>query len=429
MPVNRKALLLIPVAILLAVVIGFVCYAYWPVDEEEDQFMAARIRSTPAVLDARLAPAIDEFALLLHNELAKGGGNVFYSPLSISTALSMTLAGTKANTRAQLAEFLKTSDLSDELVGDSYHALFNNYNEDPTLTLANMLYSSNKYDLNDEFQQHLVYHYLATAKEVDFGENAAEVTKEINGAVEKVTKGLIKGLIPDGVLNGATALVLVNAVHFKGLWLEQFNANRTSPQDFTAIDGTVSQVPMMSQKAKFKTADHNEIGARSLSMDYKDSNFSMMIVLPNEDKSLLEVERSMVTMKTSLASLLDKAYKSEIRVMFPKFKMEYEIDLKGTLEDMGVKDLVTMGKADLSGMAGNPGDLSVSNILHKAVIEVNEEGAEAAAATAVVAMTRSGVRTYQKPFIVDRPFLFYIVDRETNVPVFAGRYVKPPTAA
>jgi len=412
---------LVPVALLLACVIGYACYAYWPV--EEDNVMAAPVRSSPPILDPKLPSAIGQFSLKLHHELAKGANNLFYSPLSISTALSMTLAGSKGDTRSQLAAFLKTSDLSDDVVGDSYHAIFQNYKKDDSLHSANLLYTSDQFGINKEYQHHLMYHYLATAKQVDFGQSDA-ITAEINGAVETETKGKIKDLIPKGTLDASTAVVLVNAVHFKGFWLEQFNTSNTKPQDFTAIDGTVSKVPMMSQKAKFTSARHDDLGARSLTLDYKDSNLSMLILLPNEDTGLPEVELSLANKVSSLASLMEQGFESDIRVQIPKFSLEYEVELTKTLKAMGVRDLVTQGKADLSGVGGNPGDISVSNVIHKAVIEVNEEGAEAAAATAVVMMTRMGpIR--REPFIADRPFLFFIVDREAQIPIFAGRYVKP----
>jgi len=181
---------------------------------------------------------------------------------------------------------------------------------------------------------------------------------------------------------------------------------------------------MMSQKSKFMTGHHQDLGARSLTLDYKDSNLSMVIVLPNENTGLPEVELALASKVSSLSSLLEETFEGDVLIEIPKFSLEYEVDLTSTLKAMGVSDLVTAGKADLSGVGGQPGDLSVSSVLHKAVIEVNEEGAEAAAATAVIMVLRMGPIA-EEPFIANRPFLFFIFDKETKVPLFAGRYVRP----
>lgn len=418
----NKFLLLIPLVLLVAVVVGYISYVYWP--SEEDSIMSASLRS--AVMDDRLPSSLDQFTCSLHKELASGAGNVFYSPFSVAIALSMTLAGARANTRTQLEALLATQGMDDGMLGDSYHALFNAYEADSSLSSANLMYSSNRLGLRKDFQDHLYYNFLAKAKSVDFATHSKEVTTEINEEVKQQTKGKIEDLIGEGVLNALTSLVLVNAVHFKGEWGSQFNASRTKQEDFTALDGTVAPVPMMSQKATYMNAYHADLDARSLSLDYKDSNFSMLIVLPNAPTGLPSLEEKLGGEK-SIAALLDGARETKLTVKIPKFKLDFEADLKENLRKLGVTDLITMGVADLSGLAGKPGDMHVSSVVHKAVLEVNEEGAEAAAATAVVMMMR--MAPMEPPaFIVNKPFLFFIVDKEKKIPIFGGRFVKPEEA-
>jgi len=419
----NKFLLLIPIVLLLAVVVGYVSYIYWP--SEDSSTMSASLKS--AVLDDRLPPSLDQFTCNLHKELASAAsGNVFYSPFSVAIALSMTLSGARANTRKQLAGLLGTQEMDDNMLGDSYQVLFNEYKADNSLHSANLMYTSNKLQLKPEFQQHLLTKFLARAKSVDFATASKEVTAEINEEVKQQTKGKIEDLIGEGVLNALTSLVLVNAVHFKGQWSSQFNASKTKMEDFTTLDGTVVSVPMMSQKAEYSNAYHEDLDARSLSLDYKDSNFSMLIVLPNEATGLPLLEERLAG--KSIASLLEDGFESKLTVKLPKFKLDFEADLKENLRTLGVTDLITAGEADLSGVAGEPGDMHVSSVVHKAVLEVNEEGAEAAAATAVVMMMRMGPMPTQD-FVVNKPFLFFIVDRQHNIPIFGGRFVKPDVTA
>jgi len=377
-------------------------------------------------LDERLPKALDTFTCNLHNALAEGADNVFYSPFSIAIALSMTLAGSKANTRAQLAEFLGTSQIDDISLGKSYNYLFNKFRGDKSLKWANMMYSSDRLAVNANFQTILRDMYQATAEAVDFVKNSEGVRTTINSDVAKHTNDLIKDLLAPGILNPMTSMVLVNAVYFKGDWKNQFNDSNTMDDEFTTLDGSKVQTPMMNGRKKVDLGYHDDIKARSISMDYE-NDFSMLIVLPNEDSSILEVEKALP--KKGISALISEHFRTEVGLKIPKFKLEFEKNLKETLFKLGVTDLVTEGVADLSGIAGNPGDLSVSDVIHKAVVEVNEKGSEAAAATGIVIMTRSMPVMREQPFHADRPFMFYIYDRDTQVPIFGGRYASPATAS
>jgi len=374
-------------------------------------------------LDDRVARALDSFTCALHTELADGKENVFYSPFSVAVALSMTHAGCRGNTKKQLAELLRTSGVDDGVLASSYKFLFNKFGKDGSLHSANMMYTDQKFAVNPEYQTHLQGEYHATAESVDFVNEAEAARKLINTRVQNETRDKIVDLLPPGVLNEATRLVLVNAVYFKGMWSDPFRVSNTTEMDFTNINGEKVKVPMMSAKRDVMTGTHDDIKARSISLDYS-NGFSMLVVLPNKDSNIETLEKALA--KKTISGIINDSFKTELSIKIPKFKLEYEKSLKGIVAKMGASDLMTAGVADMSGIGGEQGDLYVSDVLHKAVVDVNEEGSEAAAATGVVIMTRMmAVMNRDPPFIADRPFLFFVYDQHTLVPMFAGRYVKP----
>jgi len=380
--------------------------------------------SQAVVMDESVPSAIDHFSRHLHQKLKSTGDNLFYSPFSISVALGMTLMGAKGTTKDQLAAALGLGALENSQISGSFNAIFQKYKNETSLNSANMVYTSDQMILKQNFQQSVSSRFLATVSSVNFATASEEVRVRINGEVEKATKNKIKDLIPEGGLNELTSIVLVNAVHFKGTWVNQFDPTRTIAAPFKLEDGSTRTVQMMKRKAHYRFNDLREHKARTVALDYVNSTFSMLIVLPDEDQSLSTLEDSLLTTEP-LSHLFEGGREMEMMLKMPKFKLTFEDDLVRFLKQMGVSHLVTPGQADLSGVAGNAGDLHVSNIFHKSFIEVNEEGAEAAAATGVVVMLRTARLNFEE-MIVDRPFLFFIFDRQNNIPIFAGKYSKPP---
>ncbi len=219
-----------------------------------------------------------------------------------------------------------------------------------------------------------------------------------------------------GVLDGSTILVLTNAIYFKGTWLKQFDPANTKERDFRAPGGPV-KASMMFQKGKFSYGEADD--AQALEMPYEGERLSMVVVLPKESARLEAVEAKMVA--EGLDPWLERMKPTQVEVLFPRFKAESSLALSGALKQLGM--VKAFGGGDFSGISSG-GGLQISEVIHRAIVEVNEEGTEAAAATGVV-MVRSAVVGPPVQFLADRPFLFAIRDRETGALLFVGRLVQP----
>jgi len=370
-----------------------------------------------------IAAAQNNFTRDLYLALAKGSTeNLFFSPFSIMTAIAMTHTGAQANTMEEIRKVLHLPENKEDIY-DGFHDVVKDIKtpvNEYELRTSNMAYVSDKLALLEEFASVLTNKFHSISKTVNFGASE-EVRSEINQAVEKETNSRIKDLIPTGVLNGLTRMVLVNAVYFKGSWMKQFDEAATKTLPFWTTKDTSVNIPMMYIKDNFRLFHNRDLGAKLLSMDYEGGRLSMVIVLPDEVDGLAAMEDKLATMDLNT---IDKRMGSiKVEVTLPKFKLEESLELSPVLQGMGIKDLFDEGKADLSGIGGTK-DLFVSNVIHKAFLEVNEKGSEAAAATGVVMMTRMMIRE-PPPFKADHPFFFYIRDRRSNLILFSGRYVKP----
>ncbi|XP_050687471.1 leukocyte elastase inhibitor-like isoform X1 [Eriocheir sinensis] len=368
-----------------------------------------------------LAASQNNFTRDLYMKLAAGGsGNLFFSPFSIMTALGMTYAGAGGNTEQEMRSVMHLGEDK-----EASHRAFQDVVSDLKAEVAeyelrtsNMAYVSGHLAVLSEFDNILREKYLSSSKTVDFGKSE-EVRQEINTAVEKETNSRIKDLIPAGMLNSLTRMVLVNAIYFKGFWANQFKKEATRDEDFWTSSTDSVKVPMMHMKEKFRLFHFRDLGATALAMDYKGSRLSMVFVLPDERDGLAGVEAKLAT--TDLSELDKKLRKAKVEVTIPRFKLEETLDLSDKLQEMGMKDLFDEESADLSGISGKK-DLFVSNVVHKAFLEVNEEGSEAAAATEIRIMRRS-LPMDPLRFTADHPFFFYIRDHQSNCVLFAGRLV------
>jgi serpin B len=379
----------------------------------------------------------NEFALELFAKLQSAKGNLFFSPYSISTALAMTFAGARGQTETQMAEVLhfpvsanqRMDSTSKSLLNRQQFALsfgsiikdLNNKGQKGayTLTIANALWGQKGYGFLEQFQELIEKSYDGRLNEVDFVRAAEAARKTINDWVEKKTNGKIKNLIGQGVLNSMTRLVLTNAIYFKGNWARQFKEDRTKDAPFTLADGQKVDVPMMNQKAEFGYMETDAFQA--LEMPYVENELSMVILLPNKFDALDEFEKTLT--QDNLAQWLAKIHKREVVVFVPKFKMTSQFSLASVLQSMGMTDALS-SDANFSGMDGKR-DLFISAVIHKAYVEVNEEGTEAAAATGVVMRLTSVGPTPIPVFRADHPFLFLIRDNLTGSILFIGRVANP----
>jgi serpin B len=379
----------------------------------------------------------NDFALELYAQLRDQQGNLFLSPYSISTALAMTYAGARGQTEAQMAAVLhfpmtatpgenpSSGPVRDQ---EQFHAAFGSIVKDLNargaegayeLTVANALWGQQGYGFLRQFLDLIKANYDGNLNEVDFV-NAAETARQtINGWVEKQTNGKIKDLIPEGVLSSLTRLVLTNAIYFKGNWASQFKPEDTKDEWFTLADGKKINAPLMNQTAEYKYMQTPDFQA--LELPYVDEELSMVIFLPKKFDGLAEFEKTLTT--ENLSRWMGQLHKQKVIVSIPKFKMTSQFGLAGVLGEMGMTDAFSPDKADFSGINGKT-DLFISAVIHKAYVDVNEEGTEAAAATAVVVGITS-VQPQPPVFRADHPFLFLIRDNHSGSILFIGRVMNP----
>uniref|UniRef100_A0A8C1JXI1 Leukocyte elastase inhibitor n=3 Tax=Cyprinus carpio TaxID=7962 RepID=A0A8C1JXI1_CYPCA len=377
-----------------------------------------------------LSRANSVFALDLYRALSASSaeGNMFFSPLSISAALSMVYLGARGETSEEMAKVLSFSSVSD--VHSHFETLTSTINSPSAsyiLKLANRLYGEKTFSFLPEYLDSTLKLYHADLQAVDFIGASDESRQLINKWVEEQTENKIKDLLMRGAVNGLTRLVLVNAIYFKGNWMHPFETRNTKEMPFKINQNERRPVQMMYQKKKFPFRYIPEDELQVLELPYVKEELSMLILLPNETQDgsdpLLKLESELTLDKLLDWTKRDKmVMQMDIIVHLPKFKLEVESSLSEILQKMGMSSVFQETKADLTGMSSK-GGLFISAVIHKAFIEVNEEGTEAAAATACLIRLCCAMPT--KKFIADHPFLFFIRHNPTNSILFLGRFRGP----
>jgi len=356
----------------------------------------------------KVAEGNNIFALDLYAKLKKEEGNLFFSPYSISTALAMTYAGARSDTALQMADVLHFNLPQDDL-HPAFSGLIQELEASPEksgyqLSIANALWGQQGYPFLKGFLSLIEQSYGGGFYEVDFEKQTEKARKTINNWVEEKTRNKIKELILPLDLTSLTTLVLTNAIYFKGYWLSQFKKENTKNTSFKLITGEEVDSPMMYQKSKFNYCENNTV--QILEMPYIGDELSMVILLPKDENGLKQLEgRLTIDNFKNWTSMLRK---QEVNVWIPKFKTTSRFYLEEILKQMGMSNAFSLPPADFSGMTGVK-DLFISKVIHKAFVDVNEEGTEAAAATAVV-MTK-GI-SMAKTFRADHPFIFITYIRQ-----------------
>lgn len=363
-----------------------------------------------------------EFALALYRKLSSAEGNLFFSPYSISTALAMTYAGARGDTEAQMARALCYGRDQDRL-----HAAFARLEarlRDVAsegriqLRVANSLWPQVGLALQRAFLSLTERSYGVQITPVDFRSPEA-ARRTINAWVEARTEGKIRDLIPPGALSAATRLVLANAIYFKGDWARPFDSNRTRDEPFWIETTRQVPVPMMHDASKYGYGETP--GLQILELPYAGHDLSMVVLLPREPDGLRGLQWRLAA--GNLATWTDSCQTIEVQVSLPKFRITCPFRLDDALRSLGMVDAFT-GGADFSGMVGQRA-LHIGAVLHKAFVAVNEEGTEAAGATAVVAALMMAMPEPPKVFRADHPFIFLIRDNRTGSILFMGRVVNP----
>ncbi|XP_006887764.1 PREDICTED: antithrombin-III [Elephantulus edwardii] len=379
-----------------------------------------------------LTRANSNFATIFYQHLAnskKDNDNIFLSPLSISTAFAMTKLGACNNTLKQLMEVFKFDTIS-EKTSDQIHfffaklncRLYRKANKSSELVSANRLFGEKSLIFNETYQDISELVYGAKLQPLDFQGNAEQSRVTINNWVANKTEGRITDVIPPEAINELTVLVLVNTIYFKGLWKSKFSSENTRKEVFHKADGETCTVSMMYQEGKFRYRRVAE-GTQVLELPFKGDDITMVLILPKPEKSLSKVEQEL-TLEVQ-QEWLDGLEDTMLVVHMPRFRIEDNFSVKEKLQDMGLVDLFTSEKAKLPGVvAGGRDDLYVSDAFHKAFIEVNEEGSEAAASTAIGIAGRS-LNPSRVTFKANRPFLVLIREVALNTIIFMGRVANP----
>ncbi|MBI2807208.1 MAG: serpin family protein [Planctomycetes bacterium] len=363
-----------------------------------------------------------DFGLTLYQRLAQKDGNLFLSPYSISNAFGMCYAGAKGNTADEMKTTLRFN-LGEDRLHPAFAKLIGALDGEGKkrpfqLTVANRLWGQKDYGFLPAFTKVGSDHYGAGLEEVDYAGAPEAARLKINGWVEQKTKDKIKDLIPKGVLDNMTRLVLTNAIYFKAAWVNPFEPSQTKPGSFSLADGKSAKVPMMHSNNRGRYAD---LGTFSMvQIPYVGYQQSMLVLLPKKKDGLADVEKKLTA--ANLNAWTKKLSTHIVDLKLPKFKVTAEFKLNDVLKEMGMKDAFIFGKADFSGMATRE-KLYITAVLHKAFVDVNEAGTEAAASTAIEVGTRS--LPPRATFHADRPFLFVIQDYRTGSILFVGRVANP----
>jgi len=371
---------------------------------------------------AQLVRGNTAFALDLYAQLRDTPGSLCCSPCSLSAALVMTGAGARAATRAQMERALHV-DLSQEAPRAAFRALLESLDaiQRPgriQIKTANSLFPQRGYNFLPEYLQTLETVFKVSLQPLDYSDPQA-ARAVINAWVEARTAKKITNLIQPGILNALTRLTLVNAIYFKGDWAATFDKRLTRDAGFYTPGGEIS-LPMMNRAGRFAYRELED--AQALELPYEGGSLSRLVILPGERDGLPRLESRLAP--AFLEPLSGSLPETTVSVTLPRFKASAAFRLNEALVRLGMGDAFDANRADFSGMDGSRA-LFIAAALHKAFLEVNEQGSEAAAASAVVMQLRSAPPQRPPVFRADHPFLFLIRERASGSILFLGRYCAP----
>ena len=381
---------------------------------------ASEPSAPPAASDpASAAQHMNSFAFELLPQL-DAQKNQAFSPLSLAVVLQMLSEGARASSLESLTRTLHLAPGDAAALAEHLRMLSEKVKQQGhELAVANRMFVQKSFTVEQAFNDALRTRYGAAAQELDFSGQPAESTKLINAWAKSETRGRIDPLL-GAPLEPLTRAVLANAVYLKAQWAAKFDPAQTKPLPFKVQGKREVKVPTMQRTGTYKLAKAE--GVTMLELPYAGESLAMDIVLPDAPDGLAAFEKSL-TSERFLELVNALAPRRELKLSLPRFKLEgASIELRGPLSKLGLGVLFGEG-ADLSGIAGKPGDLYVSSVVQRAFVQVDEEGTEAAAATAAIVMTRSAVRPTE--FHADHPFWFAIRDLESGAILFVGRVVDP----
>jgi serpin B len=405
-----------------------------------DEFMQEQF--VPAELDADsqvISNGLNAFGIDLYRAMREQSGNLIISPASISTAFGLAYAGAKGATANEIAATLHyPTTLRD------FHASFGKLlstmklkQRGRTLAVNNAIWLQNGLPVHNAYVSLVNQHYQAGLRRVDYVADSETARSQINKWVEHHTNNKIQNLLTAVDVTRDTKSVLVNTVYFKADWALPFDKKVTKIEPFMLESGKKQKQPLMHQRENFAYAEQD--GVKALSLPYRGGETEMVLLLPNNPKDLPKLENSLTS--DSLKHWFDslRTTYSSVIVTLPRFKVERRYELKATLFDLGMhtpfsnqSDFSAMKPVELASNNPNEWNLKINEVIHKVLVEVEEKGTEAAAATALTSIIVTGSRRVTpapppKIFNADHPFIFIIRDRRTQIVLFLGRYTGDAT--
>jgi serpin B len=371
------------------------------------------------------------FALAFFNQIRDADGNIIFSPFSLSLALSMTLAGAETSTEQAMLDALQMNLPEDEIYA-AFNALLltieasQQLGQDEMegdqfqLNIANSIWGQSDYSFKEDFLDILALHYGAGIYSVDYRQNPEGARIAINDWVAEETDNKIEDLIPAGAIDPLTRLVLANAIYFNGSWLHPFSQNATAQAPFYTLDGSEISVDMMKLYGE-RFLYHQGLNYQALNLPYLSSDFVMTLLVP-DGGAYKDFEASLTV--DGLSEILSGMSFERVDLEMPKFDFETSVDANDPLIALGMGDAFDPERADFSGITDEE-ELMITDVLHKATITVDEEGTEAAAATAVIIGVTSAMPDEPISLVIDRPFMFMIRHLRTNTILFMGRVLQP----
>ena len=392
----------------------------------------------PALAPAADSPVIVEklvkdntvFAIELYKKLCSETGNISISPYSISASLAMACAGARGNTQKQMTETLRFSvePKNVQPAFESLRLILDKLegNGGVSLNVANSLWPQKGYDIFPEYKDLLKTYYGASTISLDYKSQPGEAIKTINEWVEGRTQGRIKDIITPDAINPNTKMVLTNAICFKGDWEEKFDDDLTEDSKFFISSDNSTEIQMMKHTGMFKYADIESL--QILEIPYAGNELSMIAILPKDTEGIRALERNISSENLNIWKA--KMGSTKVLAHIPRFKILSSFDLSDALVSMGMIDAFNSRDANFNGIAPRNDDpLFLSTVIHKAFVEVNEEGTQASAATSMIATDEISLNDAQIPvFQADHPFIFLIQENQTGSILFMGRVSEPTKA-
>ncbi len=431
---NQKFLLIVIALLMVAVVTAAAVYFLFPYEPKQPP-KADDVGSTPQGIQ-QVVNANNQFSFELYSKLSDlEDSNIFYSPYSISAALAMTYEGAKGQTANEMKSVFHFPESN--ILRPNFAGIYNDINignDAYELRTGNALWIQQDYPFLEDYTSKVEKYYGGKAANLDFIEETEKSRQTINSFIEEQTNNKIKDLIPSGMLNPMTRLVLTNAIYFKGTWEWEFDKSDTRDQDFKITPTNTIKTPMMfmdPDKARFNYADLEKL--QILELPYKGEKTSMFILLPKQgedydyetgerivsDYTLRDIELSSEKLNEYKAQMQETKLDS---ISLPKFEFDAKYSMTEALSNLGMPTAFDANSADFSGITGKK-DLFISFVIHQAYVKVDEKGTEAAAATAT-GMEIASMRP-RNIFNADHPFMFIIQERETGNILFMGRVTDP----